>query len=702
MEQKRKVKSLISKTNNWELWYFSKFLIILSCLFCFWALGLILFSMSFVDADNTASREVTYPWLDEKKEVLYKLDFVREANLSNIESTMSVDDRWGIDKLYVTPIPIVIKKWYNSNNEYIWVYMSGKFVNLLWWDNLKISWDNVTIIWWYNLVVNRDNDNVTIMWWKENKVTSTSSSVPNVIIWGSGNMVNWDNAVILWWKNNKVYGKDSFILWWERNTISWSDTSNVIVAWYKVTASYSNIFAFSNDNGGFTPKASNAFYINVQKWLWINGNASTWVVSNGAVSFWSLPNCTSNCNWLIWLRNGSLQGYSNNVLRRLWTGDDELEDPQDKDWYCTGADYLKMESNGTGRYSQCASIGDYKNVVFETKILTWMEVCPSIDNWENPCVYKCAEHYSYDQTWDKCMEDCKVPWDLSFTGHGAIITWYSQSWYQCDNNASCNNIMAVLKCVDGDWIKIGGSGADVEKYDDWNINYIYQSCNNLEKKSCDTSVYVFNTTRIDNWRTNGQPCIDYEASTCKSHPYYRWDCYPNYTLDGDACLVGSSKTKKCSCVPWTRTGTCLDSSLPQNAVKLITGFKQIASGNYNNNWYPESKDYVYFTTSNECTYKCDRGYDYVEWAPSLKTKTWCWSGCVLPWSNEKREYGSIIYGVEETDICKSVKMICGEEGKWEDYEYRVNIKKDPIDIYDSEWNIIYNVGYNQTNCEVNS
>lgn len=687
MEQKRKVKSLISKTNNWELWCFSKFLIILSCLLCFWALGLILFPMSFVDAANTASNEVNYQWLEEKKEVLYKLDFVRKTNLSGIVSTVSVDDRWGIDKLYITPIPIVIKKWYSSNN-YIWVYMSGKYVNLLWWNGLKISWDNVTIIWWSDFTVNKSNDNVTIMWWNWNKIisTSTSSSVPNVIIWGKSNKVKWNNAVILWWKGNEVYGKDSFILWWEGNTISWSNVGNVIVAWYKVTASQSNIFAFSNDNNWFIPKKSNAFYINVQKWLWINNNAKKWLESRGAVSFWNLPSCTSNCNWLIWMSAGSLKGYSNGGLKGIWNDGDTTVDVVDEQWYCTGDDYLKVQA-GEERYRSCWTEADtYNNVVFETKLLTWLDnncggVIPA---WKNPCVFVCTWGYHYNS--GTCKKDCKVPWSESeYRVHGNTIVWYTASGSTCNAEwSACGSLRVSLRCDDGVWKKYKGA-ANLQYDLDWNL-ILFQTCGSSPNVSCDKNVYQY-TKIIDNWKNLGS-CNDYNVNSnnCISVPYYKWRCYINHTLTGTNCTLWED-TSGCKCKPDFRWVDC--SNLPENSVWVKTSYKQVAENVDYDKWSPRVNPYIYYKntieSSNKCTYRCDTWYLYSAKNVDLKIEEWCWSGCKLPWNEDIVNHGTVITWYK-ADCTESLQMIC-IEWEWSALTTYLWGQEDIFRVYDSNWNL---------------
>lgn len=693
MEQKRKVKSLISTTETSELWFLSKLLVVLSCLFYFWALFLIIFSVSFVRADEEEKKMFSYTWFDEKIEVIYDLGFVRNWNLSKIISTMKVNDDMGIDRLYVSPVPVVIY----YQNGLIGKFTSGNYVNLLWWKDIVITWsDNISIIWWKNLSVASWNSNATIFWWKDNKINSINGD-HNIIIWWQDNTVGWKNSVILWWEGNVITWKNSFILWWGNNRVF---SNNAIVAWINVTASKDNIFVFSYDNDWFTPEKGNTFYINVQEWLWVNTRymmenpeVKTWVMVYGAVKFWNLWDCS---DWLIWLNNNSLHWCSGLSQKELWNVDNSWLTGDDFIWYCTGVDYLKF-LDGEERYHLCSnSIEGYKNVIFETKILSWD--CENISNWKNPCVYKCADGYSYDESTKTCKKDCKIPWNENYKKHGEIITWYTVDNVVCSPWNTCNSNMAKLKCVDGDWTKNWGDGPDIDYDSEWKINYKYENCRNKKNESCDKNEYKFDMKVNKYWEQDGQDCVDYDENTCQPHTYYKWGCYPNYTFVEGNCLVGNSSKNNCKCVPKTQTGTCSDLSLPQNAIKLVTGFKQTASGY--SDWYPRSKNYEYVSSKKgECTYKCDTGYLYSTWNKKLNVLTGCWSGCKLPWGEEIVNHGTVITGYLRSELscfvfnnCDifSAKMICGTWWMWQDFiKYTTKWKEPGKKIYNNKWEIYY-------------
>ena len=684
MEQKRKVKTLISKTDAWELWFLSRMLIILSCFLCLSALSLTVFFMSFVDAAWGLNYN---EWLNERTEVLYKLDFVRKDDLKNVISTIEVDDKWGIDRLSITPKPVVITRWYGND---IWNY--DKYVNLLWWDDLNIYSDNISIIWWSYNEVNGYNNNATIFWWKSNKIVSNNSNgVPNVIIWWENNVIWWINAVILWWESNVISWNDSFILWWTENKIN-AGVTNAIVAWKKVTADKRNIFVFSNDNNGFSPEKDNAFYINVQKWMWINGNASGWVVSNGAVKFWNLGGDCESSDWLIWLVGDDLKGCSMGVGRKIWTfdGNEEVKSGSFT-WYCTWADYLKILV-GKERYKLCwKEASTYNNVVFETKLLTWSVNCEgvSLGDRKNPCVFACAEHHSYDKTEDKCMKDCVIPGtDDVYTGHNVKIRRYTQQESTCDtaDKRACDSVLLVLKCNDGKWKKDSGGGS-LDLGPDWDIKTsLYETCSDGSKVSCVNDGYRYTNNNIKNFEYENQPCNDYYAQDkCIAKPYYKWTCYKNHTLMNtlDGMCETWVDTSGCGCEPNTQTVNCSweNGEEIKNTILINTWFKQTASGK-NGDWYPSNMYYNYVSNNSvqeqECTYRCNTWYLYSTWNSELNVYTGCWSGCKLPWTGTIVNHGTVITGYlkkQGGDLgCHAiygetyVNMICGTW--WMRNEYR--------------------------------
>ena len=150
MEQKWKVRSLISVSETEEIWILSKVLIVISCIFCFLTLMLITFSVSYVDAGNTKKFTYTW-WMEEKSETLYELGFVKETKMDPVLTKIYMKSNWvWKNNLYMEPYPVVVQKKQWSTNSYAPIWnRNNKYVNLLWWDELDINSQNISIIWYY-------------------------------------------------------------------------------------------------------------------------------------------------------------------------------------------------------------------------------------------------------------------------------------------------------------------------------------------------------------------------------------------------------------------------------------------------------------------------------------------------------------------------------------------------------------------------
>ena len=189
MEQKRKVKSLISVSETGEMWIFSKFLIALSCIFCFWTILMLALCVSYVDAANPLYSLYSW-WVEERSETLYRLDFTKSGSLDIPEAHIYMKSNAGWkNNLYIEPYPIMVKYWGPSGITSIW-QIGGEgnlYLNFLWWDKLEISSPNISIIWWYKLTVESNNFNATIFGGEQNKIRESSES----------------SSVIVWWYKNK-------------------------------------------------------------------------------------------------------------------------------------------------------------------------------------------------------------------------------------------------------------------------------------------------------------------------------------------------------------------------------------------------------------------------------------------------------------------------------------------------------------------
>ena len=232
---------------------------------------------------------LSYSWVDDKVEVLYDLKFARPTNLKERVGwlfTKSNNDFYIKTK---KSFPLVVNtEDFSSNNEVAtWLYS-----NILWWSNNKIlSGNNITIIWWEWLKVEWKNDNSVILWWKNN-ILEGWSWAPSVMVWWERNSIksnhNW--VVVVGW-NNQTVGENAenvVLIGWSNITVG-NNVKNVIAWWKNISINESDVFVLSNDGSSFSPDTWNAFYLNVEEWLWVNVNApgSYWLGLSGS-SFHSI------------------------------------------------------------------------------------------------------------------------------------------------------------------------------------------------------------------------------------------------------------------------------------------------------------------------------------------------------------------------------------------------------------------------------
>ena len=489
MKQKRKVKSLIPKKQEGQTYFITTILLILSLVLCIWTAALI---TSFVWAsDNeeseTVYKEFEYTWIDDNKETVYGIKFVDPSNMRKITNNIFVQS----GNLYISPNPVVVnpiksdgKSIDRNVNLLSWVYPHIKNSHILWWKNNKMYWvsdsspENIVLIGWEGNIISSSNKNTVILGWSWNYVDQqydTNRDPSAVLIWWQNNSVAsaHHGPILIWWKNNYVeeHSTQTAILWWENNRVEAHWGGRII--WWKnvIVTGASDIFTYSNSDETFTPQTSNAFYLNMKKWVWVNTTwEDKWLFVDEAVKIdmdnWN--NRSEPCNednyWVIvayrwciigctkaWKEQGgkwelldewadckSLLKNSSKVI----TNPDSSQQNQIKtttyDAQCTNnidtwhSTICSNNSNYTGGYLEF-----YKNVIFETTLLDSDQPCPE---WqENQCIYKCDPDYHL--TWNaadgtlKCHKDCVVPRDeTKKMTHNQTIVWYNITWVSCSND----------------------------------------------------------------------------------------------------------------------------------------------------------------------------------------------------------------------------------------------------------------------------
>ena len=579
MKQKRKVKSLIpqkkitskSLKTAWLVFLWSALYLasitLLSTSVAFWA--------------NDWAQAITFTGFDwaspisDKKEVVYAARFATIENLSNRIIDIFMNKDW---VLYITPNPVIVNplnEYTNdistSKNEVEWVYG-----HILWWDNNKVYSNNVTIIAWDWNKVKTWSDNATMLWWENNTINQWNW-VPSAIIWWSENEIkenhNWSN-VIIWWHKNIIESEvsGSAILWWESNTIK-NNTKNAIIWWSKVTNKRNNVFAYSTDN--FDPENPNSFFLNMKKGVWINMEASgalNGLYVSGAVSLWDIDIKSKDCDsthsdnyWLEWKYKWCLVGCTKDWWKMFDRGakceeicknestfngkcphDTEIPDsPDDYTAFCTG---LAKTDNATQCPNLEAQMQNYKNVVFETKLVNNGN-CPES---EDKCIFQCrtwfhltgliTNGYNSSYEYKKCYKDCYYPRDTNETWPqvptNTIITWYNRDSVFCSSNDPddspehdhCGNHKQTLICYS--WQRYDYNKAQNTRSNIPNTTHKYETCETKEY-DCPSSYgltknYIINdllendngktwntgdrsTTTLTRWKY--KLCLDYDPQS---------------------------------------------------------------------------------------------------------------------------------------------------------------------------------------------
>ena len=422
-----------------------------------------------------------YTWLDDKQEVLYGMRFVNKNDMQKLVSEIYVNGK----SLYIVPNPVVVNEvpgWtegiFDSSNE----VNLGVYGHVLWWRRNKVESENVTLIAWTDNTVRTWNDNAAFLWWDGNKHIGKSGWTPVVVVWWQKNEV-WDDhdgVALIWWKGNKVGESvsNAFLLWWRDNYVE-DNIKNVIVWWQKVDVnSTDNIFVYSNDSSStFTPKSSNAFYLNMGKGVGINTDASDkWLAVKGPVSLGEIDitkeTCDSDNLWVewsyqwcvVWCTKASMEAEDGSKWEMLDRGqkcldicavssdciyekDEEIPPKPDYKAFCT-------EWVDTDGAELCFpdELSGYQNVIFETSLVDNGNC--DMAKGENKCVYQCKSGYHLakditqasnlgeDKGKIKCFKDCDLTellsddwknedWSPIILKHNQTITAYNKEVVEC-------------------------------------------------------------------------------------------------------------------------------------------------------------------------------------------------------------------------------------------------------------------------------
>ena len=529
MKQKRKVKGQKFTESNKFL---ASLLVLLWGAFCMGALSL--FTVPNVWW-QTSLTTLSYTWLESKNEVVYDMFFIDKGNqeiINEIYMKKDGDNRnfyisWnsvvlgnllpnyeGLDKVSVLNL--------------VW---EGKYSNILWWDHNNINSSNITIIAGISNAISEWNDNATIVWSAGSSVSTWGGNVPLVLVWWSNNEIgsNQNGTVIIWWNWNKIFDNvsNSQILGWNGNKVA---VDNVIVAWNNVEATPSGEWSFVFNwysTEVFRPNSTNSFFLNVEKGVWLNmeasngGLASKWAISIGEID---KSMCTSDNIWMQWVWSGCLVWCTEE-----WT----LELLDTSEWCLESSDDPYIPNNAwvcyfgwvdTGNATICGDPAGYINAIFEVELIdanrdTWI-TCP---NEDNQCVYQCNYGYHLDLLDGKCHKDCDLPWNSSeYIRHGKTVTWYSSSSTTCTN--TCSMYEMILTCNDG--VLYDSDGRE-------NKDYTNEDCV-LNDKVCSATTYPFTSCP--------------ENGICE--PADWWQCDEYQAKGKSQCIYTGSLFQLTDCKPW--------------------------------------------------------------------------------------------------------------------------------------------------------
>jgi len=419
MVQKRKVKNLISIKKDYN-GLLTALLVLLWWILCIWAVGLLATSM-LVKAST-----IKYEWVDNKAEVVFDMSFVPENKLSwNVVNNMYLS--W--KTFYISWWSLLLTGGSNS-------LITGKNINVLWWESIILKSKNVSILWGKDIKILPWNDNVTVLWWDGNKMLHYAIDVPNVFLWWKSLLksaiVEW--SAIIWWDSNEMDTNSpinySYILWWKNNRIG-GHFDGLILWWDSIypANNSSNLFVFNDGttNGNFVGKSryllwwlnwSNAFYFIVKNWVWLWMDSLTWWVSSKwAVSLWSVNIVSTTCNndnvWMMWTWNSCLVWCTSFWAAEWWKWEmvDHSESCKNKcknesAGKCIVTDGFAAAVIHEDYPSYCVWYANtdkailcnynlregYDNMVFEKKLISSNESCP-LNTDANKCVFKCMKRY---------------------------------------------------------------------------------------------------------------------------------------------------------------------------------------------------------------------------------------------------------------------------------------------------------------------
>ena len=611
MKQKRKVKGQKFTESNKFL---ASLLVLLWGAFCMGALSL--FTVPNVWW-QTSLTTLSYTWLESKNEVVYDMFFIDKGNqeiINEIYMKKDGDNRnfyisWnsvvlgnllpnyeGLDKVSVLNL--------------VW---EGKYSNILWWDHNNINSSNITIIAGVSNAISEWNDNATIVWSAGSNVSTWGGNVPLVLVWWSNNEIgsNQNGTVIIWWNWNKIFDNvsNSQILGWNGNKVA---VDNVIVAWNNVEATPSGEWSFVFNwysTEVFRPNSTNSFFLNVEKGVWLNmeasngGLASKWAISIGEID---KSMCTSDNIWMQWVLSGCLVWCTKEwILELLDTSERCLEllpgmrkikppkpQPFPNAWVCDS------EWVDTGNATICGDPTGYVNAIFEVKLIdanrdTWI-TCP---NEDNQCVYQCNYGYHLDLVDGKCHKDCDLPWNSSeYIRHGKTVTWYSSSSTTCTN--TCSMYEMILTCNDG--VLYDSDGRE-------NKDYTNEDCV-LNDKVCSAITYPFTSCP--------------ENGICE--PADWWQCDEYQAKGKSQCIYTGSLFQLTDCKPWY---TFVDEGWVRSCKENCTYEKDHDTKHGEQKGPYTSNGWECTNGSDGCNYKpiiCDNGTWYL--SPNVSNiKAWSFS-----------------------------------------------------------------------------
>ena len=692
MKQKRKVKSLIPQKKNWSESFLVMILLALSIALCLWSASLMTASVLWATPSNISRpfTNITYTWLDDNQEVLYDMKFVDPNNLYRVVSDIYISGA----SLYISPSPVIVHP-LNSLGQVdrtVNVVKSGVYSHILWWRNNDVRSANITLVAWEWNIVYEGSDNDSILWWKNHHQIYGGSawSAPSVVAWWEDHFLgsSSDGVVFLWWNGNSVHSASTnwVLLWWKDNTISY--VNNVIVWWSNIydEMSANNIFAYSNFSSNFYPESSNAFYLNMLKWVGIGMDSDDkWLYVSGVVSVWEIDITSIGCNnsnyWVIGMFNGCIvwctASWSSNAKRNMLDRSEHCLDDVCDDYYSfciPWSDPVPSHPNypafcitwdldlNLDRVELCyPDLLNYENIVFQADLV---DDCDS----DNKCMYKCKEGYSREWTW--CFSDCTMDWldadDETFK-HNVAFTWYSSWSLSCGilrddwSDSECGNFWTGLVCydwtiylADNGWNYIPGSSVQAQSYN-------YRSCG-LSGFDCDSTYNLdwlavkfdfpenFNTVALPSFNIWDiltwiawwvyELCVDYNVygGQCRRswYEFVKLGCTTWYTY------IESDGSCKKDCINWLahwETGfyynstwavcdhICNGQTLKCNNWHLSYRWKK-AEGVYVDVSIPDGENWYPYTWCNLLDKVCDASYNVTE--DIYNTRSWTTiysSGC---------------------------------------------------------------------------